>query len=148
VVAPPENPPTHPQVVVTTPQIVVAENHPSPVAVAVAATPVKPVTANAVKPSDHGHPSKGAKETLPADVAADLDDAEKKLGSDPAETIRVARRTQQTVDSERSHSLVARGYCKQHDLGNAKAALLSPKLSGAERGRIKRACKADGVDID
>ncbi len=139
--------------------IIVAQQKPStaPMAVAIAQAPVKPeapghAVAAGAKPMAHAdHAVKGTSptkmENIPPEVASDLNDAEKALSSDPAEAIRLALRTQHVFDTERSHSLVTRGYCKKQDLGMSKASLRSVK-SSAERARIKRECKAGGLDLD
>ncbi|HEX9103022.1 MAG TPA: hypothetical protein VF997_12505 [Polyangia bacterium] len=41
--------------------------------------------------------------------------------------------------------MIARAYCKQGDLGNAKAALHS--VGGADRPRVLKYCKAAGTDL-
>ncbi len=128
------------------PAVVVAQPTPPPAIAGIANPHAVAVTA---KPADHGHTLKSTKgEVVPPEITADLDDAEKQLGTNPSETIRLAQRSQRALDTERSHSLVARGYCKKHDLEMAKATLRAGKLSSGERARIKRVCKADGVDID
>ncbi len=110
-------------------------------AVAIAPPPeVKPE----VKPEHHAHaPAKA--EALPPEVAADLDAAERALaGGNVAESLHLARRTLNVQKSARAFSIITRAYCKQGDLGNAKAAFHSV---GGERGAVLRACKSLGVDL-
>jgi eukaryotic-like serine/threonine-protein kinase len=85
------------------------------------------------------------KETLPPEVASELDAAEKSIDSDPQEAIRQARHTLATAKSSRAFAVIARAYCKQGDLGNAKAALHS--VGGADRPRVMKYCKAAGTDL-
>jgi len=85
------------------------------------------------------------KETLPSDVVAELDAAEKAIDGDPGAAIRGARHTLSTAKSSRAFSIVARAYCKQGDLGNAKAAFHS--VGGGDRARVLKYCKAAGTDL-
>jgi hypothetical protein len=78
-------------------------------------------------------------------VAAELDAAEKSIDSDPGEAVRQARHTLATTKSSRAFSIIARGFCKQGDLGNAKAALHS--VGGGDRARVLKYCKAAGTDL-
>jgi len=64
---------------------------------------------------------------------SELDAAEKSIDSDPGEAIRQARHTLAAAKSSRAFSIIARGFCRQGDLGNAKAALHS--VGGADRPR-------------
>jgi eukaryotic-like serine/threonine-protein kinase len=98
-----------------------------------AATP-KPTTATASK-----------KETLSPEIAAELDAAEKAIDSEPAEAVRQARHTLTTAKSSRAFGIIARAFCKQGDLGNAKAALHS--VGGGDRARVIKYCKATGTDL-
>ncbi len=90
-------------------------------------------------------PAAGKKEALPAEVAAELDAAEKAIESDPQEAVRQARRTLAAAKSSRAFSIVARAYCKAGDLGNAKAALHS--VGAGDRARVLKYCKAAGTDL-
>jgi serine/threonine-protein kinase len=85
------------------------------------------------------------KESLPADVVAELDAAEKAIDADPQEAIRQARHTLSTAKSSRAFSVITRAYCKQGDLGNAKAALHS--VGAGDRARVLKYCKAAGTDL-
>jgi serine/threonine-protein kinase len=85
------------------------------------------------------------KEALPPEVASELEAAEKSIDSDPAEAIRQARHTLAAAKSSRAFAIIARGFCKQGDLGNAKAALHS--VGGADRPRVLKYCKAAGTDL-
>jgi len=121
------------------------------------ATPVKAettpaATGKATKPSVELHAAKTTtpamatkKEMLLPEVASDLDAAEQSLDANPAEAIRQARHTLTTQKSSRAFSIIARGFCKQGDLGNAKAALHS--VGGADRPRVLKYCKAAGTDL-
>jgi len=90
-------------------------------------------------------PAAAKKETLPSDVVAELDAAEKAIDGDPGAAIRGARHTLSTARSSRAFSIVARAYCKQGDLGNAKAAFHS--VGGGDRARVLKYCKAAGTDL-
>ena len=82
---------------------------------------------------------------IPPEVAEDIAAAESALASgNAAEAIRVARRSLATRQTARAFSIVARAFCKQGDLGNARAQL--PHVGG-ERGKVLRECKAAGVDL-
>lgn len=83
-------------------------------------------------------------EALPPEIKAELDDAEKKIDSDPQEAIRVARRSLQETKSPRAFSIVTRAFCKLGDLGNAKAQLHNV---GGDRARVLKFCKAAGTDL-
>jgi serine/threonine-protein kinase len=101
------------------------------------------ITGETVKPQKPGVHSR-ATETLPPEVKTELDQAEQQIESNPQEAIRVARRTLQATKSARAFSIVARAFCKQGDLGNAKAALHNV---GGERARVLKYCKAAGTDL-
>jgi len=110
-----------------------------------------PPSAETVKPNVELHSAKiatpppGKKEALPPEVASELDAAEKAIDGDPGEAIRQARHTLSTAKSSRAFSIIARAYCKQGDLGNAKAALHS--VGGGDRPRVLKFCKAAGTDL-
>ena len=129
-------------------ELVVANAEPpphEPAAVAMPVAAVKPAAAVAVKPADvHA----GAKHDapLPADVAAELQQAEQALSSgDAKEAVRLARHSLIVKPSGRAFSLIARGMCKEGDLGGARAALHS--VEKADTARVKRDCKAAGIDL-
>ena len=111
--------------------------------------PPPAATGEATKPAVELHAAKvtgpAKKETLPPEVASELDAAEKSIDSDPAEAIRQARHTLAAAKSSRAFAIIARGFCKQGDLGNAKAALHS--VGGADRPRVLKYCKAAGTDL-
>jgi hypothetical protein len=86
----------------------------------------------------------GKREAVPAEVAADLEAAEKAIDSDPQEAIRLARHTLATTKTSHAFAIVARAFCKQGDLGNAKAALHS--VAG-ERQSVLKYCKNVGTDL-
>jgi serine/threonine-protein kinase len=109
---------------------------PTGVAVAPTGAPDKPGKIAAHAPT--------AKETLPPEVKGELDGAETQIDTNPQEAIRMARHTLQEVKSARAFSIVARAFCKQGDLGNAKAALHNV---GSERARVIKYCKAAGTDL-
>jgi eukaryotic-like serine/threonine-protein kinase len=90
-------------------------------------------------------PKSPKKESLPPEVVADLDTAEKEIESDASDAIRLARRTLSTAKSSRAFAVIARAYCKQGDLGNAKAAFHS--VGSADRARVVKYCKAAGTDL-
>jgi serine/threonine-protein kinase len=90
-------------------------------------------------------PKKEAKESLPPEIAAELDAAEKAIDGEPAEAVRQARHTLAAAKSSRAFAIIARAFCKQGDLGNAKAALHS--VGSADRARVLKYCKAAGTDL-
>ncbi len=90
-------------------------------------------------------PAVAKKETLPPEVASELDAAEKAIDGDPGEAIRQARHTLAIAKSSRAFSIITRAFCKQGDLGDAKAALHS--VGGADRARTLKYCKAAGTDL-
>ncbi len=90
-------------------------------------------------------PPTSKKESLPGEVVAELDTAEKQIDADPGEAIRAARHTLSTAKSSRAFSIITRAFCKQGDLGNAKAALHS--VGGGDRARVLKFCKAAGTDL-
>jgi serine/threonine-protein kinase len=94
------------------------------------------------KPAKAAHG--GTTESLPPEVKAELDDAEKQIDSNPQEAIRMARHTLQEAKSARAFSIVTRAFCKLGDLGNAKAGLHNV---GGERARVIKYCKAAGTDL-
>jgi len=108
-----------------------------------------PATGATAKPNVELHAAKIAtpakKDALPPEVVGELDAAETAIDSDPAEAIRQARHTLAAAKSSRAFSIIARGFCKQGDLGNAKAALHS--VGGADRPRVLKYCKAAGTDL-
>ena len=67
------------------------------------------------------------------------------IDSQPAEAVRQARHTLSAVKSSRAFSIITRAYCKQGDLGDAKAALHS--VGSTDRSRVLRYCKAAGTDL-
>jgi serine/threonine-protein kinase len=73
-----------------------------------------------------------------------LQAAERAIESDPQEAIRLARHTMTTAKTSRAFAIVARAYCRQGDLGNAKAALHSV---GGERANVVKYCKSVGTDL-
>jgi len=108
-----------------------------------------PPSAETVKPQVALQAAKvaapGKKEALPPEVAGELDAAEKAIDADPGDAIRQARHTLSTTKSSRAFSIIARAFCKQGDLGNAKAALHS--VGGGDRARVLKYCKAAGTDL-
>jgi serine/threonine protein kinase len=84
------------------------------------------------------------KETLSLEVAAQLDSAEKAIDGSPAEAVRLARNTLTTAKSGRAYSIITRAFCKQGDLGNAKANLHNV---GGDRARVVKYCRAAGTDL-
>ncbi|MDB4964888.1 MAG: serine/threonine-protein kinase [Myxococcales bacterium] len=153
---PPAEPAARPPAVATTatlpPKIATtpsgAEVAPSGAAVAPSGVAVAPSGHKlfAATPKGEGKPPKAGKgETVPPEIAADLESAEKAIDSDAAEAIRVARRTMGTAKTSRAFSIVARAFCKQGNLGDAKAQLHS--VSGSDRARVLKYCKSVGTDL-
>jgi serine/threonine-protein kinase len=62
------------------------------------------------------------------------------------EAIRLARRSFNEKRTVRGFSLLARAYCRQGDLGNAKAQL--SQLPRRERQKVVRLCRRLGVELD
>jgi serine/threonine protein kinase len=110
------------------------------------ATVVTPPPKVELQSSKVSTPSKpGKQEALSPEIAAELDAAEKELDGAPAEAVRQARHTLATAKSSRAFAIIARAFCKQGDLGNAKAALHS--VGSADRARVLKYCKAAGTDL-
>jgi eukaryotic-like serine/threonine-protein kinase len=108
--------------------------------------PAKVETASPPKVELQSAPAKVTKkEVLPLEAQAELDAAESVLDADPSEAIRQARHSLSTAKSSRAFSVITRAYCKQGDLGNAKAALHS--VGAADRARVLKYCKAAGTDL-
>lgn len=85
-------------------------------------------------------------EALPPAVAAELDAAEKALANrDIAEAVRRARHSQYDKKTARASSVLTRAFCLQGDLGAAKAEL--QHVTGPERARVVRACRAAGMEL-
>jgi eukaryotic-like serine/threonine-protein kinase len=104
----------------------------------IAAKPADTVAARPAKP--------GKSETLPPEVLAELKEAEAALSSgDAREAVRLARHSLLTKSSGRAFSVITRAMCKQGDLGGAKASLHS--VDKSELARVKRECKAAGLDL-
>ncbi len=75
-----------------------------------------------------------------------LDDAQAALAAGkPDEAVRLARRSLNEKRTVRAFSIIARAYCKQGDLGNAKAQL--GQLPARERQRVIRSCRRHGVEL-
>jgi tRNA A-37 threonylcarbamoyl transferase component Bud32 len=111
--------------------------------------PAKTVDAKPVgtKGDKTPHPKGDTKvETLPPAVAAKLDDAEKALSAkNVADAIRLARQSMYDKKTARASSILTRAYCIKGDLGAAKAEL--QHVSGAERTRVLKACRAVGMEL-
>jgi serine/threonine-protein kinase len=115
----------------------------APVAVAVAAAPDAGAPKPRVRPRDEDEEP----EDEPAPVIAELVEAEKALARRDYQTaIRLARRSLTERRTVVAYSVIARGYCGLRDLGNANAAL--QKVSGRERIRVYRRCRAMGFPLD
>jgi serine/threonine-protein kinase len=84
-------------------------------------------------------------ESVPAEIAAELDAAENAIESSPPEAIRLARHTLATARTSRAFGIVARAFCKQGNLGDAKAQLHN--VSGGDRARVVKYCKSVGTDL-
>ena len=124
------------------PQIAPPQIAPPPTGATVVAPPPPPPKVE-LQSSKVSAPSK--RETLPPEVAAELEAAEKAIDTEPAEAVRQARHTLSTAKSSRAFSIIARGFCRQGDLGNAKAALHS--VGSGDRARVIKYCKAAGTDL-
>jgi eukaryotic-like serine/threonine-protein kinase len=142
----------------STPELVVAvaDSKPAPPAVE-AAKPAAPETKIDAKPETRvdAKPAKPAVAAhagkhdvlLPPEVLEELDQAEKALRSgDAAEAERLARHSLLGHPNGRAFSVIARALCKKGDLGGAHAAL--HQVDRGELGRVKRECKAMGVELE
>ena len=104
----------------------------------------KPLLTKAAEKAEK--PVKATHEVLPPVVASDLDAAEKALAAGDAPfALHLARRTLGIQKSGRAFAIIARTYCQQGDLGNAKATL--PQVPPGERGPVVRFCKKHDVDL-
>jgi serine/threonine-protein kinase len=112
-----------------------------------AATPAtdKAATAKSEKGATAAARQSDKSDALPPAVAADLATAERLIASNGGEAIRLARRTLVTAKTSRAFSVIARAYCHEGNLGDAKAALHS--VSRAERGRVLKYCKSVGTEL-
>jgi hypothetical protein len=80
-------------------------------------------------------------------VVAELDAAEASLKAGNArEALRLAEHSLLTARSVRAYSIKARARCAQGDLGGTNAEL--QHVTGAERARVIRICKAAGLDLN
>jgi serine/threonine-protein kinase len=84
-------------------------------------------------------------EKLDPGVAGELIGAEALVETNPTEAVRLARHTLTTQKSSRAYAIITRAFCQLGDLGNAKANLHN--VSGMERARVVKACKAAGTDL-
>ena len=86
-------------------------------------------------------------DTEPTDVASELRDAERALSEKKFdEAIRIARHSMQTKITPHAYGVMARAYCGQRDLGNAKAA--AQHLRRPARGFVLEQCRRLGFPID
>jgi serine/threonine-protein kinase len=147
-------PPTENVMAANTPNTQVAAAAAAPAKPAAAAAPVEPAAVAADKPAavaakveaakPAGRPAKA--EALPPEVVAELQEAEKALAAgDAREAIRLARHSLLAKTSGRAFAVITRAQCKQGDLGGAKASVHS--VDKAELARVKRDCKAAGIDL-
>ena len=91
-------------------------------------------------------PAKVKAESLPPSVVADLEAAEQSLSARNFDNaIHLARRTLTVQKSSRAQALIARVYCAQGDLGNAKAAFRS--VGGADKALVIKTCKKNDIDL-
>jgi len=88
-------------------------------------------------------------EEMPA-VRTRLDWAEAALErGTPREAIRVALDTLNAQKTTRAFSIIARAYCRQGDVADAKATLSSvPDNARAARAKVLRDCKSHGLDLE
>lgn len=89
-------------------------------------------------------------EDEPTAVKTRLDWAESVLDEGtPREAIRVALETLTARKTTRAFSIIARAYCRQGDLADAKATLSSvPNTQRAARAKVLRDCKNHGLDLE
>ncbi|HYO59210.1 serine/threonine-protein kinase [Archangium sp.] len=113
---------------------------PEPPAAATSA-PVAPVATGSKPPA-----RQAGSEALPEEVRSALQDAERALIAGEAEdAIRLARGSQRTQVTSASFSVLARAYCRQKDLSNARAQWR--RLSTADRGAVRRYCKQYDIEF-
>jgi hypothetical protein len=117
----------------------------APIAAGPAAKAAAPANTGAAHAS-RAAASPSSHESLSPESKADLDAAESALASGKAdEAMHLARRALTAQKSSRAFAVIVRIYCKQGDLGNAKASLRS--VAAGERAVVVRACEKDGIDL-
>jgi pentatricopeptide repeat protein len=123
----------------------------APAAPAVAAPPAPEApTVTENKPASSKPTRPVADEPLPEEVRDALEEAEKALrAEDSEEAIRLARGTLSTLKTSASYSVMIRAYCRQRDMGGAKAKWREGQkwLSSKDRGQVKQYCKPYEIEF-
>jgi serine/threonine-protein kinase len=150
----PEAPPTQPTVAqpppATVTQTAAAQPSPPPAVVTppVQDTPTPSPQPVATTTSDTpGATQRPVREELPEEVRKLLEEGEQALaGGDTEAALRLANRSLQTQRTLAAYSLKARAYCRQKDLGGAKAELAKVKTR-AEQSKVLKFCEKYEVDL-
>ncbi|MEY4508564.1 MAG: hypothetical protein RLZZ450_686 [Pseudomonadota bacterium] len=83
---------------------------------------------------------------LSGSAEATLSEAERAVDrGDLGNAIRLARSSLREASSERAYLVMARAYCRQHDVGMVQAMLRN--LSAAGKKEARRLCLSDGVSV-
>jgi serine/threonine protein kinase len=89
---------------------------------------------------------RGKPVALSASVEATLSEAERAVDrGDLDNAIRLARNSLREASSERAYLVMARAYCRQHDVGMVQAMLRNLSATGKKEAR--KSCQALGVSI-
>jgi serine/threonine-protein kinase len=148
-VAPPPAEATRPPVEpIAQPKPPAAEPHVRP-AEADSPPPPRPAHPTEAGPATRAGSTKRANadaEAVPPAAAEELAQAEAALaGGNVPEAIRLAQHSLYAAKSSRAFAIIAKGRCRQGDLGAARAAL--GNVAAAQRGATLRDCKAHGMDL-
>jgi len=124
--------PSPPPAVVTPP----VQNTPTP-----SPQPVANVT-----PDNSGTTQRPVREELPEEVRKLLEEGEQALASgDTGAALRLANRSIVIKRTSAAYSLKTRAYCRQKDLGGARAELA--KVSRAEQSKVRKFCEKYEIDL-
>jgi eukaryotic-like serine/threonine-protein kinase len=142
VVTPEPKPTPPPATEPVTPPPAVVEAPPPATGPATPSTPPVTASANGDEPSPPPRSAgrTGKPEALPEAVKADLATAEKALASgNTEEAIQLARKSLRAQPTGAAYALLARAYCRQRDLSNAKAQWRN--VPASYQGKVKAYCK-------
>jgi len=125
----------------------------TPPAVATTPTPPPPTTPPETTPPANPTPETGSStarpgktEAIPAALREELAEAEKALkAGELDQAMSIARRTQQTQQTEAATYLIGRIYCQRKDLGNARAQWRS--LSTQGKTKLRAYCKQYEINL-
>ena len=114
---------------------------PVPVAEATQTAPSEPAQTPLQTPAlKRPPPRTSSPEPLPEAVRADLEEARRALeAGNPQKTIEAALRGQRKQPTSTGFALLTQAYCRQGDLGRAKAQFF--KVHASEQGRVRQYCK-------